>query len=176
MDHLGIMANNSRTVVDLLGCLLTVLSNDVFTLLNVGCIDNGLAHWPRDLLGLVFWDLVAHLLNMLLTLRGRAVTFMSISAISSISLVISSMSITTIATMSDNTRVMTNYMRAFVDLEELKIEFIQFISIIELYIRAKVVSSSGFFHCRNLKIWFGGISRVCVCLLKSIYLLLCIAL
>ena len=69
MDHLGVMANNSRMLVDLLGCLLTVLGDNVFTLLNVGCVNNGLAHWTRNLLGFVLWDLVTLSVNMFLTLR-----------------------------------------------------------------------------------------------------------
>ena len=110
------MTNNGRAVVDLLMGLSALGGEGLLTLFNVGCVNNSLAHWSWNLSLVLLWDLLAHLLNMLLTLWGRAVTFMSISAISSISLVISSMSITTIATMSNNTRVMTNYMRAFVDL------------------------------------------------------------
>ena len=89
MDHLGVMTNNSRMLVDLHGCLLTVLGDNVFTLLNVGCVNNSLAHWTRDLLGLVLWDFVALSVNMFLALgwmRAIAVSFMtSISLVVSIS-------------------------------------------------------------------------------------------
>ena len=89
MDHLGVMTNNSRVLVDLLCCLLTVFGDDVFTLLNVGCVNNSLADWMRDLLGLVLWDLVALSVNMFLALgwmRAIAVSFMtSISLVVSIS-------------------------------------------------------------------------------------------
>ena len=39
--------------------------------------------------------------------------------------------------------------------------------------RAKVAMYSGVFCCQHLYIWFGGISRVCICLHKFIVLLLC---
>merc|ERR1719187_1014098 len=105
MDNLGIMTHNSRTVVDLLSCLLTVFSDNVFTLFDVGCINNSLAHLTRDLLGFVLWDLVTVSVNMFLTMRLRAVSFMT-----SISLMVSISSM-----MCNNMRVMSNYMRAFVN-------------------------------------------------------------
>ena len=89
MNYLGVMTNNSRVLVDLLGCLLTVFSDNVFTLLNIGCVNNGLTHWTRDLLGLMLWDLVALSVNMFLALgwmRAIVVSFMtSISLVVSIS-------------------------------------------------------------------------------------------
>ena len=103
MDHLGVMTNNSRMLVDLLCCLLTVFSDNVFTLLNVGYVYNSLANWTRDLLGLMLWDFVALSVNMFLALgwmRAIVVSFMT-----SISLVVSISSM-----MSNNMRVMTNYM------------------------------------------------------------------
>ena len=39
-DNLAIMTDNSRAVVNLLGHLTAVFSDNVSTLLNVGCINN----------------------------------------------------------------------------------------------------------------------------------------
>ena len=68
VDNLGVMTNNSRAVVNLLGDLLAVLGDDVLALLDVGGVHHSLAHGPGDLLGVVLGDLVALLLNILVTL------------------------------------------------------------------------------------------------------------
>merc|ERR1719312_2039113 len=41
-NYLGIMANNSRTAVDLLRCFLTMSSDDVLTILNISSIYNNI--------------------------------------------------------------------------------------------------------------------------------------
>ena len=69
-DHLGIMTNNSGAVVDL-GLGLCALSGEgLLTLLDVGGVNNSLAHWSGNLSGVLLWNLVALLLNMLLALRS----------------------------------------------------------------------------------------------------------
>jgi len=69
-DNLGIMTNNSGTVVDL-GLGLSALGGEcLLTLLDVSCVNNSLAHWSGNLSGVLLWNLVALLLNMLLTLRS----------------------------------------------------------------------------------------------------------
>ena len=68
LDDLLVMTNNSRAVVDLLVVFLTVFSHNILTLLNVNGVNNSLADWSWNLVGLVFWDLVTLLLHMFLTL------------------------------------------------------------------------------------------------------------
>jgi len=68
LDDLLVMTNNSRAVVDLLVVFLTVFSHNILTLLNISGVDNSLADWSWNLVGLVFWDLVTLLLHMFLTL------------------------------------------------------------------------------------------------------------
>ena len=46
----------------------------------------------------------------------------------------------------------------------------------ELNKRGKVALFADSIHCQHLYIWFGGISRFCVCPQKIIILLLCITL
>ena len=68
VDNLGVMTHNSRAVVNLLGDLLAVLSDDVLALLNVGGVHHSLADGPGHLAGVLLRDLVALLLHVLLTL------------------------------------------------------------------------------------------------------------
>merc|ERR1719443_889991 len=109
LDDLSVMTNNSRAMVDL-GVGLGALSGEsVLTLLNVGGVNNSLAHWSGDLSGVLLGDLVALLLNMLLALGSRRISMVSWISFS-LSLSMSRVS------MADNMRVMTNNSRAMVDL------------------------------------------------------------
>jgi len=67
-DDLGVMTNNGRAVADLLMGLSALGGEGLLTLLNVGCVNNSLAHWSWNLSLVLLWDLLAHLLNMLLAL------------------------------------------------------------------------------------------------------------
>jgi len=54
--------------MDLLMGLSALGGEGLLTLFNVGCVNNSLAHWSWNLSLILLWDLVAHLLNMLLAL------------------------------------------------------------------------------------------------------------
>ena len=68
MDNLGVMTHNRGAVVNLLGDLLAVLGDDVLALFDVGGVLHGLARGRCDLLGVVLGDVVAVLLQVLVTL------------------------------------------------------------------------------------------------------------
>ena len=70
VDNLGVMADNSGAVVNLLVRLLAVLGHDVLALLDVGGVHHSLAHGPGHLAGVLLGDLVALLLHVLLALRA----------------------------------------------------------------------------------------------------------
>jgi len=113
-DNLGVMTNNGRAVVDLLMGLSALGGEGLLTLFNVGCVNNSLAHWSWNLSLVLLWDLLAHLLNMLLALGSRGVSLASISRLSiSFSL---SVSLSITMSMGDNLGVVTNNSRAMVDL------------------------------------------------------------
>ena len=54
--------------MDLLMGLSALGGEGLLTLFNIGCVNNSLAHWSWNLSLVLLWDLVAHLLNMLLAL------------------------------------------------------------------------------------------------------------
>merc|ERR1712168_171643 len=113
-DDLGVVTNNSGAVMNLLVGLCALCGECLLTLFNVGCVNNSLAHWSWNLSMVLLWDLVAHLLNMLLALGSRGVSLASISRLSiSFSL---SVSLSITMTMGDNLGVMTNNSGAMVDL------------------------------------------------------------
>ena len=109
-DDLAVMTNNSRAVVHLLVCLLTVLGHDILTLLNVGGINNGVIFLMTFLSLIVDWSLMTLLVWLTETLEVVvglvSVSWLSISF--SLSLVI--------RTTVDKLRVMTNNSRAVVNL------------------------------------------------------------
>ena len=70
VDNLGVMADNSGAVVNLLVRLLAVLGHDVLALLDVGGVHHSLAHGPGHLAGVLLGDLVTLLLHVLLALRA----------------------------------------------------------------------------------------------------------
>merc|ERR1719320_1541668 len=60
MSHyLGIMANNSRAVVDLLRCFLTMSGDDILTILNISSIYNNIIFLMALLALVLYWLLVA---------------------------------------------------------------------------------------------------------------------
>merc|ERR1719320_1936833 len=60
MSHyLGVMANNSRAVVDLLRCFLTMSGDDVLTLLNISSVHNNIIFLMALLALVLYWLLVA---------------------------------------------------------------------------------------------------------------------
>ena len=112
MDNLGVMTHNRGAVVNLLGDLLTVLSDDVLALFDVGGVHHGLAHGPGHLALVLLGDLVA--LSVLLLLALGAARVSSIAGLS-ISLGLS-LPLTVSVTMGDNLGVVTNNSRAVADL------------------------------------------------------------
>merc|ERR1712013_675392 len=109
MSHyLGVMANNSRAVVDLLRCFLTMSGDDVLTLLNISSVYNNIIFLMALLALVLYWLLVALLVWLAEELE---VVVMVVSRLSiSFTLVVSNMSL------SHYLRVMTNNSRAVVNL------------------------------------------------------------
>jgi len=68
-DDLGVVTNNSGAVMNLLVGFSALCGECLLTLFNVGCVNNSLAHWSWNLSLVLLWNLLAHLLNMLLALR-----------------------------------------------------------------------------------------------------------
>merc|ERR1719312_1481992 len=113
MSHyLGVMANNSRAVVDLLRCFLTMSGDDVLTLLNISSVYNNIIFLMALLALVLYWLLVALLVWFAEALEV-VVLIVSISRLSislGFTLVVSNMSL------SHYLRVMTNNSRAVVNL------------------------------------------------------------
>ena len=113
-DDLAVMTNNSRAVVHLLVCLLTVLSHDILTLLNVGGIKNGVILLMALLSLIVDWSLMT-LLVWLAEALEVVVMVVSIARIStslSFTLVVSNMSLSHyLGVMSNNSRAVVNLLR-----------------------------------------------------------------
>ena len=110
-NNFGVMTNNMAAVVNLLMGFLTVSSNDLLALLNIGSVNNLLALLLGDLAGVLLGVLVALLVLLVMTTGARGV---SMATSLSFTLVVSSI----VATMMDsnNLRVMTNNVGAVVDL------------------------------------------------------------
>merc|ERR1719317_997498 len=105
-NNLGVMANNSGAVADLLGDGVAVLSNDVLALLDVGGVHDGVVDLVANLSG----HLAALSVNLLLALGAARVSSMSSLSLSfNIPLSIS-------MTMGDDLGVMTNNSGAVADL------------------------------------------------------------
>merc|ERR1711970_631656 len=110
--YLGVMSNYMGGVEDLLRGLLAVGGDDVLALLNVGCINNGLAYLARNLARVLLGGLMALSGVLIMTSRTcrNPVSRLSISICLSISLSISltlSKSIPKVS-MSHNLRVMSH--------------------------------------------------------------------
>ena len=115
-DNLGVVTNNSRAVVNLLGDRVAVLGHDVLTLLNVGGVHNGVillvANLSWHLALVLLGDLVALSVNLIVTLgsaRVSSIAWLSIRLGLSIPLAVS-------VTMGDNLGVVTNNSGALVNL------------------------------------------------------------
>merc|ERR1719435_61288 len=113
MSHnLGVMANNSRAVVDLLRCFLTMSGDDVFTLLNISSVYDNII-FLMALLALVLHRLLVTLLGWLTeALLGVVLVVFSFSL--SFTLVVSNMSLShNLRVMSNNSRAVVNLLRCF---------------------------------------------------------------
>jgi len=108
-DHVGVMTNNSGAVVDLGVGLAALGGEGVLTLLNIGGVNNSLAHGPGDLALVLLGHLVALPLHMLLALGTGGVSVVTSLGIS-LSLSLSMMSV------SNDLGVMTNNSGAVVNL------------------------------------------------------------
>merc|ERR1719244_1618248 len=110
-NNFGVVTDNMAAVVNLLMGFLTVSSNDLLALLNVGSVNNLLTLLLGDLAGVFLGVLVALLGLLVMTTGARGV---SMATSLSFTLVVS----TIMATMMDsnNLRVMTNDVGAVVDL------------------------------------------------------------
>jgi len=108
-NYLGVMANNSRTVVHLLRCFLAVGGDDVLALLNISSVDDNIV-LLMTLLALGLNRLLVALLVWLAKALKIVVSVTRFSFSLSFTLTISNMS------MRNNLRVMTNNSRAVVDL------------------------------------------------------------
>merc|ERR550532_748698 len=106
-DHVGVVTNNSGAVVDLGVGLAALGGEGVLTLLNIGGVNNSLAHGPGDLALVLLGHLVTLPLHMLLALRTGGV---SVVTSLGISLSLSMMSV------SNDLGVMTNNSGAVVNL------------------------------------------------------------
>jgi len=113
-NYLGVMANNSRTVVHLLRCFFTVGGDDVLALLNISSVYDNIVLLMALLALVVYWLLVALLVwlakALLVVVLVVSISRFSFSLSFSFTLVVSNMS------MRNNLRVMTNNSRAVVDL------------------------------------------------------------
>merc|ERR1719320_831430 len=111
MSHyLGVMANNSRAVVDLLRCFLTMSGDDVLTLLNISSVYNNIIFLMALLALILYWLLVALLVWLAEALKVVVMVVSRFSISLSFTLVVSNMSL------SHYLRVMTNNSRAVVNL------------------------------------------------------------
>ena len=115
-DNLGVVTNNSGGVADLLGDGVAVLGHNVFALLNVGGVHNGIvdlvANLPWHLALVLLGDLVALSVNLIVTLGAARV-----STIAGLSIRLGlSLSLAVSVTMGDNLGVVTNNSGALVNL------------------------------------------------------------
>jgi len=115
MSHyLGVMANNSRAVVDLLRCFLAMSGDDILTLLNISSVYNNII-FLMALLALVLHWLLVTLLVWLAEALEVVVTVVSIARFSfslSFTLVVSNMSLSHyLGVMSNNSRAVVNLLR-----------------------------------------------------------------
>jgi len=110
MDDMRVMTNNIGALVDLGVNLLTVSGNDVLTFFSVDGVNDNII-FLMTLLSLLFnWLLVALLLNILVALGSRVIFLLSWVSLSI------SLSIVTSMTSMNDLRIMTNNLRAVVNL------------------------------------------------------------
>merc|ERR1719435_94517 len=113
MSHyLGVMANNSRAVVDLLRCFLTMSGDDVFTLLNISSVYDNIIFLMALLALVLHWLLVTLLVWLTEALLVVVLVVSSFSL--SFTLVVSNMSLSHyLRVMTNNSRAVVNLLRCF---------------------------------------------------------------
>ena len=108
MSHyLGVMANNSRGVVDLLRCFLTMSGDDVLTILNISSVYNNIIFLMALLALILYWLLV----TLLVWLAEALEVVMMVVSIQRISL-----SLIKPSMLRNNMGVLTNNSSTVVDL------------------------------------------------------------
>jgi len=114
MSHyLRVMANNSRAVVDLLRCFLTMSGDDVLTLLNISSVYNNII-FLMALLALVLYWLLVTLLVWLAEALEVVVSVSRLSISLGFTLVVSNMSLSHyLRIMTNNSRAVVNLLRCF---------------------------------------------------------------
>merc|ERR1719431_855199 len=115
MSHyLGVMANNSRAVVDLLRCFLTMSGDDVLTLLNISSVYNNIIFLMALLALVLHWLLVTLLVWLTEALLVVVLVVSRFCFSLSFSLVVSNMSLGHyLRVMSNNSRAVMNLLRCF---------------------------------------------------------------
>merc|ERR1712168_542577 len=115
MSHnLGVMANNSRAVVDLLRCFLTMSCDDVFTLLNISSVYDNIIFLMALLALVLHWLLVTLLVWLAEALLVVVLVVSRLSFCLSFTLVVSNMSLGHyLRVMSNNSRAVMNLLRCF---------------------------------------------------------------
>merc|ERR1711970_1087521 len=115
MSHyLGVMANNSRALVDLLRCFLTMSGDDVLTLLNISSVYNNIIFLMALLALVLHWLLVTLLVWLTEALLVVVLVVSRFSLSLSFTLVVSNMSLSHyLRVMSNNSRAVMNLLRCF---------------------------------------------------------------
>merc|ERR1711887_393663 len=115
MSHyLGVMANNSRAVVDLLRCFMTMSGDDVLTFLNISSVYNNIIFLMALLALVLHWLLVTLLVWLTEALLVIVLVVSRFSFSLSFTLVVSNMSLSHyLRVMSNNSRAVMNLLRCF---------------------------------------------------------------
>jgi len=92
-NNLRVMTNNSRAVVNLSVSSVTLGREGFLALLDVGGVNNSLAHWAGDLSGVLDWLLVALPVLLVMTLRTSGISRLSFSIGITLAISVSSMSV-----------------------------------------------------------------------------------
>merc|ERR1719206_1102516 len=112
--YLGIMANNSRAVVDLLRCFLTMSGDDVLTLLNISSVYNNIIFLMALLALVLYWLLVALLVWLAEALFVVVMVVSRFGISLGFTLVVSSMSLSHyLRVLTNNSRAVVNLLRCF---------------------------------------------------------------
>jgi len=113
MSHyLGVMANNSRAVVDLLRCFLAMSGDDILTLLNISSVYNNIIFLMALLALVLHWLLVTLLVWLAEALLVVVLVVSRFSFSLSFTLVVSNMSLSHyLGVMSNNSRAVVNLLR-----------------------------------------------------------------
>jgi len=92
-NNLRVMTNNSRAVVNLSVGSVALGGEGFLALLDVGGVNNSLAHWAGDLAGVLDWLLVALPVLLVMTLRTSGISRLSFSIGITLAISVSSMSV-----------------------------------------------------------------------------------